>query len=171
MAQTAPTVTQLPGARTARASARFGAFVRRHRLAPYLLLVPALAGIVLVYLWPLVQMLLYLFQNYGLPQVTGAAPVQWVGFGNFSSTFADSEFWLSLRITVIFAAVVVPLTLVVGTLVGLLLNRLGPKMSGFVAITALLAWATPPVAGSVLFYWLFNPDGGLGHWTLSKMPH
>jgi N,N'-diacetylchitobiose transport system permease protein len=36
---------------------------------------------------------------------------------------------------------------------------------------ALLAWATPPVSGSVLFYWLFNPDGGLVDWTLSKMPH
>jgi ABC-type sugar transport system permease subunit len=171
MAETAPTVTQLPGAGTARASARFGAFVRRHRLAPYLLLVPALAGIVLIYLWPLVQMALYSFQNYGLPQITGAAPVQWVGFGNFTATFSDPEFWLSLRITVIFAAVVVPLTLVTGTLVGLLLNRLGTKMSAFVSTAALLAWATPPVSGSVLFYWLFNPDGGLVDWALSKMPH
>jgi N,N'-diacetylchitobiose transport system permease protein len=66
---------------------------------------------------------------------------------------------------------VVPLTLVVGTLIGLLLNRLGPKMSVFVSGAALLAWATPPVAGSVLFYWLFNPDGGLVDWTLSKLPH
>jgi ABC-type sugar transport system permease subunit len=171
MAETAPTVTQLPGAGAARASARFGAFVRRHRLAPYLLLVPALAGIVLIYLWPLAQMALYSFQNYGLPQITGAAPVQWVGFGNFTATFSDPEFWLSLRITVIFAAVVVPLTLVTGTLVGLLLNRLGTRMSAFVSTAALLAWATPPVSGSVLFYWLFNPDGGLVDWALSKMPH
>jgi N,N'-diacetylchitobiose transport system permease protein len=151
--------------------ARWGAFVRRHRIAPYLLLVPALAGIALVYFWPLGQLVLYSFQNYGLPQVTGAAPVQWVGFSNFTATFADPEFWLSLRITVIFAAVVVPLTLVSGTLVGLLLHRLGRKMSAFVSAAALLAWATPPVAGSVLFYWLFNPDGGLVDWTLSKLPH
>ena len=166
----AETAAALPGAE-ARASARFAGFVRRHRLAPYLLLLPALAGIALVYLWPLAQVVLQAFQNFGLPQITGAAPTQWVGFGNFSSTFADPEFWLSLRITVVFAGVVVPLTLVTGTLVGLLLNRLGRRMSAFVSTAALLAWATPPVSASVLFYWLFNPDGGLVDWTLSKMPH
>jgi ABC-type sugar transport system permease subunit len=173
----ADTAVQLSGAgarvagRRGDRGARWGTFVRRHRIAPYLMLVPALAGIALVYFWPLAKMALYSFQNYGLPQVTGAAPVQWVGFGNFTATFADAEFWLSLRITVIFAAVVVPLSLVTGTLVGLLLNRLGAKMSAFVSGAALLAWATPPVSGSVLFYWLFNPDGGLVDWTLSRMPH
>ncbi|HEX9623385.1 MAG TPA: sugar ABC transporter permease, partial [Streptosporangiaceae bacterium] len=147
------------------------AFVRRHRLAPYLLLAPALAGIAVVLLWPLAQVVVYSFQNYGLPQITGAEPTQWVGLGNFTTTFADSEFWLSLRITVLFAAVVVPLTLLAGTLVGLLLNRLGKKMSAFVSTAALLAWATPPVSASVLFYWLFNPDGGLVDWSLARMPH
>ncbi len=147
------------------------AFVRRHRLAPYLLLAPALAGIAVVLLWPLAQVVVYSFQNYGLPQITGAEPTQWVGLRNFTTTFADSEFWLSLRITVLFAAVVVPLTLLAGTLVGLLLNRLGKKMSAFVSTAALLAWATPPVSASVLFYWLFSPDGGLVDWTLSKLPH
>ena len=166
----AETAAALPGAE-ARASARFAGFVRRRRLAPYLLLLPALAGIALVYFWPLAQVALYSFQNFGLPQITGAAPTQWVGFGNFTSTFADPEFWLSLRITVVFAAVVVPLTLVTGTLVGLLLNRLGRRMSAFVSTAALLAWATPPVSASVLFYWLFNPDGGLVDWALGKMPH
>ena len=150
---------------------RAGAFIRRHRLAPYLLLAPALAGIALVLLWPLAQVLIFSFQDYGLPQITGAAPTHWVGSANFSATFADPQFWLSLRITVLFAAVAVPLTLVVGVGVGLLLNRLGKKMAAFVSTAALLAWATPPVSASVLFYWLFNPDGGLVDWTLSKLPH
>jgi ABC-type sugar transport system permease subunit len=146
-------------------------FVRRHKLAPYLLLAPALIGIGLVLLWPLAQVVGYSFQNFGLPQLTGALPTQWVGFANFTQTFADSEFWLSLRITVLFAVVAVPVTLVVGTLVGLLLNQLGRKMAAFVSTTALLAWSVPPVSASVLFYWLFNPDGGLVDWTLSKLPH
>lgn len=167
----------LPGSRTGRPGglgplrSRLGTFVRRHKLAPYLLLLPALAGIALVLLWPLVQMVLFAFQTYGLPQITGAMPIQWVGFGNFTTTFHDPEFWLSLRNTVYFALVVVPSTLIVGTIVGLMLNRLGKKMSIFVSTAALLAWAMPPVAASVLFYWLFNPDGGLVDWTLSKTPH
>ncbi|HEY1619260.1 MAG TPA: sugar ABC transporter permease [Streptosporangiaceae bacterium] len=153
------------------ARVRLATFVRRHKLAPYLLLAPALAGIALVLLWPLAQMVMFSFQNYGLPQLTGVMPIQWIGLGNFTATFADPEFWVSLRNTVAFAVVVVPLTLITGTSIGLLLNRLGRKMSAFVAGAALLAWATPPTAGAVLFYWLFNPDGGLVDWGLSKMPH
>src|SRR5215475_9633265 len=150
---------------------RISSFMRRHKLAPYLLLLPALIGIALVVLWPLVQMVIYSFQNYGLPQVTGALPTQWVGFANFTATFRDPVFWLSLRNSVLFAAVAVPVSLVIGTIVGLMLNRLGKKMSVFVSTAALLAWATPPVSAAVLFYWMFNPDGGLVDWALSKMPH
>lgn len=150
---------------------RLGTFVRRHKLAPYLLLAPALAGIALVLLWPLVQVVIFSFQNYSLMQITGAAPTQWVGLANFTATFRDPEFWLSLRTTVIVAAVIVPLTLIVGTIVGLLLNRLGKKMSVFVSTAALMAWATPPISSAVLFYWLVSPDGGVVDWALSKLPH
>src|SRR6516165_11881120 len=124
-------------------------FVRRHHLTPYVLLLPSAVAIGLLLFWPTVQIAEFSFQNYGLPQVAGAAPAQWVGGANFSAILSDPEFWLSLRISLIFAAVVVPLTLLTGTLVGLLLNWLGPKMSAFVSSTAMLAWATPAVSASV----------------------
>ena len=98
------------------------------------------------------------------------APTQWVGGANFSAILSDPEFWLSLRISLIFAAVVVPLTLLTGTLVGLLLNRLGRKMSTFVSSAAMLAWATPAVSASVIFIWLADPDGGIVDWALTKLP-
>jgi ABC-type sugar transport system permease subunit len=150
---------------------RLGAFIRRHKLAPYLMLAPALAAIGLVILWPLVQMGIFSFQNYGIPQIDGSMPISWVGFANFTATFRDPEFWLSLRVSVFFAFVAVPGTLILGTVVGLLLNRLGKRMSMFVSTSALLAWATPTVTASVLFFWMFNPDGGLVDWALAKMPH
>src|SRR5436305_2478728 len=148
----APGSRDLPSTRQ-----RAGAFIRRHRLAPYALLLPSAVAIGLLLFWPTIQIAEFSFQNYGLPQVTGVAPTQWVGGANFSAILSDPEFWLSLRISLIFAAVVVPLTLLTGTLVGLLLNRLGPKMSTFVSSAAMLAWATPAVSASVIFIWLTDP--------------
>jgi ABC-type sugar transport system permease subunit len=172
--QVAETIQQPPavlGGRPGPMRTRISTFLRRRKLAPYLLLLPALIGIALVTLWPLVQMVIFSFQNYGLPQITGALATQWVGFANFTKTFHDTVFWLSLRNSVLFAVVAVPLTLVVGSIVGLLLNRLGKKMSLFISTAAMLAWATPPISGAVLFFWMFSPDGGVVDWGLSKMPH
>ena len=160
-----PGLRDVPGARQ-----RVAVFIRRRRLTPYALLLPSAIAIGLLLFWPTIQIAEFSLQNYGLPQVTGVAPTQWVGGANFSTILADPEFWLSLRISLIFAAVVVPLTLLTGTLVGLLLNRLGPKMAAFVSSAAMLAWATPAVSASVIFIWLSDPDGGIVDWALAKMP-
>jgi ABC-type sugar transport system permease subunit len=142
----------------------------RRRPAPYLLLLPSAVAIGLLLIWPTIQIARYSFQNYGLLQLRGVQPTSWVGFSNFTSIIGDPEFWLSLRISVIFAAVVVTLTLTVGTLVGLLLHRLGPRMAAFVSTSALLAWAMPAVSASVVFVWLFDPDGGIVDWLLGRVP-
>jgi ABC-type sugar transport system permease subunit len=159
----------LAGQYTARE--RAAALIRRRHLTPYLLLVPSVVAIGALVLWPAIQIGLFSFQDYGLPQVTGAAGTDWIGASNYTAILSDPEFWLSLRISLIFAAVVVPLTLLTGTLVGLLLNRLGRRMATFVSGAALLAWATPAVSASVIFVWLADPDGGVVDWTLSRLPH
>ena len=66
-----------------------------------------------------------------------------MGFTNYSHILHDPEFWLSLRLSVLSAAAMVPLTLIVGTLVGVLLSHLGRKMAAFVASVSVLAWAPP----------------------------
>jgi N,N'-diacetylchitobiose transport system permease protein len=144
--------------------------MRRRGLAPYLLLVPATLVIGGLILWPAVQIGLFSFQNYGLMQITGAEPAQWIGFANYSEILHDPEFWLSLKISVLFAVVVVPLTMIAGTLVGLLLSQLGRRMRTFVSTAAILAWATPAVSASVIFAWLVDPDGGVVDWALTKLP-
>jgi N,N'-diacetylchitobiose transport system permease protein len=164
-----PRTRGVPGGASLRAS--IAIWVRRHRVAPYLLLVPSLAMIGGLVLWPTVQIGTFSFQNYGLQQLVGTEPTQWIGFSNYSQIIHDPEFWLSLRLSVVSAAVMVPLTLLVGTLVGLLLSRLGRKMAAFVSSVAILAWATPAVSASVIFVWLATPDGGVADWLLTKLPH
>jgi ABC-type sugar transport system permease subunit len=149
---------------------RAGAWIRKRGAAPYLLLLPATAVIGALILWPAVQVGLFSFQSYGLMQISGVLPAQWIGWTNYSQILHDHEFWVSLKISLYFAVVVVPLTLIVGTLVGLLLERLGPKMRTFVSVSAILAWATPAVSASVIFAWLVSPDGGVVDWALEKLP-
>jgi N,N'-diacetylchitobiose transport system permease protein len=149
---------------------RLGIWIKKRGVGPYLLLLPATAIIGALILWPAIQVGLFSFQNYGLMQISGVQPAQWIGFSNYSQILHDPEFWRSLKTSVYFALVVVPLTLIVGTLVGLLLVRLGPKMRTFVSVSALLAWATPAVSASVIFAWLVDPDGGVVDWALAKLP-
>jgi ABC-type sugar transport systems, permease components len=59
-------------------------FIRRRRLTPYALLLPSAIAIGLLLFWPTIQIAEFSLQNYGLPQVTGVAPTQWVGGANFS---------------------------------------------------------------------------------------
>src|ERR1700721_1311994 len=150
---------------------RTARFVRRHRLAPYLLALPSLVVIGALVIWPTIQIGVFSFQNYGLPQLAGASPTQWVGVSNYTHILHDPEFWLSLRLSVISAAIMVPLTLVVGTLVGLLLSKLGRRMAAFVSSVSVLAWATPAGSARVIFVWLATPDGGVIDWSPSKLPH
>src|SRR3989442_10935671 len=100
-----PGLRDIPGARQ-----RAAVFIRRRRLTPYMLLLPSAVAIGLLLFWPTIQIAEFSLQNYGLPQVTGNAPTQWVGGANFSAIWSDPEFWLSLRVSRLLPAVVVPLT-------------------------------------------------------------
>jgi N,N'-diacetylchitobiose transport system permease protein len=134
------------------------------------LLLPALAGVGALILYPTIQIAVFSFQNVGVPQIAGVLPTQWVGLANYTTILTDPQFYVALRNSVIFAIVVVPLTLVVGTGVALLLNRLGRKMATFVSMVTMVAWATPTIAATVIFYWIFNSDGGIVDWALARLP-
>src|SRR5216110_2544703 len=70
-------------------AAGLGRLLRRRRLVPYLLLLPSVIAIGLVLVWPTLQIGLLSFQIYGLPQVTGAQPTQWVGLSNYAAILRD----------------------------------------------------------------------------------
>ncbi|MEV4574616.1 sugar ABC transporter permease [Nonomuraea jabiensis] len=137
---------------------------------PYVLLIPGLLVIGALLLWPLIQMVIISFQKVGLVQISGKKPATWVGLENFTKVFENDIFWSSLRNTVAFAVIAVPLTLILGTAVGVLLHRLGKKMSLFVIIGIMFAWAVPPVAQGVIWRWLFDAERGIVNWALNLLP-
>ncbi|MFI7151007.1 carbohydrate ABC transporter permease [Nonomuraea sp. NPDC050022] len=137
---------------------------------PYVLLIPGLLVIGALLLYPLFQVGIIAFQKVGLVQISGRKPATWVGWDNFTRIFDNEIFWSSLRNTLVFAVLAVSLTLIVGTAVGVLLNKLGRKMSTFVVVGIMFAWAVPPVAQGVIWKWLFDAEAGVINWALNLLP-
>ena len=53
---------------------------------------------------------------------------------------------------------------------GVLLNKLGKKMSTFVIVGIMFAWAVPPVAQGIIWSWLFDAEAGIINWALNLLP-
>ncbi|MEU2616188.1 sugar ABC transporter permease [Micromonospora sp. NPDC007271] len=144
---------------------------RRMDLLPYLLLLPCLAIIAVLLLWPLGQVVgMSFYKLDNVRQLRGDREWPWVGLANYAQILGDPFFRTVLRNTVLFAAANVVLTMILGTLVGLLLNRLGRKMATFVASCVMLAWATPALTGTIVWKWIFDDTSGLVTWLFNKLP-
>jgi N,N'-diacetylchitobiose transport system permease protein len=143
---------------------------RRSKLLPYLLLLPAVAALAIMLGYPLVRLVVLSLQKFGLRQQFGTPP-EWVGFANFSRIFSDSYFWTVLRRTIVFCAVNVALTVVLGVLVALLLNRLGKRMRLLVTTALILAWAVPALTATVVWQWMFDTQYGLVNWLIGQPNH
>ena len=127
---------------------------------PWLLLAPALVVLGGLLLYPLYRVVALSFQDFGLRElVTGET--EWIGPANYRELVADPLLWrVVLPNTVVFAIVNVALTVILGTLVELLLARLGPWMRGLVTSAIMVAWAIPAVTGTYVWVYLFDVRSG-----------
>ncbi|MFT7839364.1 sugar ABC transporter permease [Saccharothrix sp. BKS2] len=123
-------------------------------LAPALLVLVGLMG------YPIYQLVLISLYDYGQEQVSGGAALEFLGLGNYGALVADDRFWAVLGQTVGFAAVCVVGTLLVGAALAVLATRVRTWARTVLFLAALGAWATPAVAGSTI--WLFLFDANLG---------
>ena len=141
---------------------------RRGELLPYLLLIPA--GIVILALtgWPLLQLLIISFQEFGRAQIFGSPP-GWVWFENYTNVLTDPVFWQVLGRSILFALVNVATTMALGVLIALLMTRLNKGFKLLVSAGLLLAWAMPPITATVVWGWLFDTQSGVINYVLSTV--
>jgi N,N'-diacetylchitobiose transport system permease protein len=135
---------------------------------PYLLLLPAVAATLVLLVWPLIEMVVISLQNMNRRQLIQHL-TEWNGFDNYTNQLTSGEFWHTVGRSVAFTAVNVLLTMVGGTLVGLLLNRLGRKMRLLLSLGLVLAWAMPLVASTTVYTWLFDARYGVVNWFLDHL--
>ena len=88
----------------------------RYTIAPLTLISANVVLFGLFFAWPAVIGLMYSFTNY-----TGVGAYQYIGLANYTHLFGDSSFYASLERTLLYAALVVPLTFVFALLTANLL--------------------------------------------------
>jgi len=119
-----------------------------------LLLLPFLAGIVLLVFLPALIGLPLAFTSYN-----SLDPPEFTGLRNFRDLWNDRIFHLSLRNTLGFIAVAVPLRLLGALAIALLLAR-RVRGVGSMRAAVVLPTVVPDIAWALAWLWIFNPIYG-----------
>ncbi|MBQ1091963.1 carbohydrate ABC transporter permease [Streptomyces sp. B93] len=135
---------------------------RRGRASPwpYLLVAPAVLGMLYLLLYPLARAVVISFQDFRLRQLV-LGDARFVGLRNYRTLLTDPRFWEVVRRTFVFMAVNVVAIMVLSTLVALMVARLGRIGRTVVLSSLVLVWAVPVVAATTVFQWLFHSRFGI----------
>jgi multiple sugar transport system permease protein len=136
----------------------------RENLVGYLFILPGILGFLVFSLGPLIAALLMSFTDYNMIE-----KAQWVGLRNYSTALhTDPLFWPSIKRTIIFALLNVPIGIALSLAVAVLLNQ---RLRGTWLFRTLffLPSVVPTVAAVLFWVWLLNPDFGLMNYLLHQV--
>ncbi len=136
----------------------FGNSIRdREKRTGWLLVVPAVFVLLLVYAYPILRAFWLSLFTENL--ATELEPV-FNGLGNYSRMFGDGAFWQSIWNTAIFTSVSLAIELVLGMGIALVLDR-AFRGRGVVRTVAILPWALPTAIMALAWTWIFNDQYGV----------
>ncbi len=121
----------------------------------YGFILPVLVLFVTFRIWPTINGFLLSFQDYRL--MGGST---WLGLEHYRYLLQDDLFWHSLRVTLLYAAIAVPLTTALALGLALLINQ-AMRGIGFYRAIYFLPYVTSLVMVAVIWKWVYRNDGGL----------
>ncbi len=135
----------------------------REAVAAYAFISPWLIGFVGLTVGPMLASLVLSFTDYNLVTTNSTS---FVGGANYQEALFDDPLVVkSLRVTAYYATLAVALDLVVGLMLALLLNA-GYRGIGAIRTIYYLPAAVSGVAVSLLWLWIFQPNGGMANGIL-----
>jgi multiple sugar transport system permease protein len=151
---TRPTAVRVPGRRPA----------RRGRLLPWLLVAPLVAFIALLSIYPTAVTTVEAFFRVSPLD----PPTRFNGLANFRALFANSAITTSWVNTVLYAAVGVILSTVLGIAGAVTLKRRF-RFRGIILALVILPWALPAVDEAVIWNWMYDPNYGVVNSVLHSL--
>ncbi|EAW39048.1 carbohydrate ABC transporter permease [Lyngbya sp. PCC 8106] len=131
----------------------------------WLLILPALLVLALVFIYPIARAfwLSFFSENLG----TQLEPI-FSGFYNYYRLLGDGRFWQSLWNTSVFTVISITIELVLGMGIALVLNQ-SFRGRGFVRTSALIPWALPTAVMGLAWAWIFNGQYGVVNDLLQRL--
>jgi len=134
---------------------------QREALVGYLFLSPWILGFLIFLVGPMVASIYLSLTEYKVIK----APV-WIGLANYVRMFSDELFYHSMKVTVTYTALSVPLGIVAALGVAVLLNQ-RIVASGLFRTIFYLPSVISGVAVAIVFAWIFNFRFGILNYFLS----
>lgn len=127
----------------------------RRRISIWIMITPALLGLLIFFAYPLVANVYYSLTRYDM-----LTPPSWIGLRNYRYLFTqDPAIGTAVRNTLWLVAILVPVRVISAMAVAGLLTRV-KHGAGFWRTLFYLPALVPPVASTVAFVFLFNPGVG-----------
>lgn len=125
---------------------------------------PWLIGLMVFVIGPFVASVYLSFTNFDV-----VSPPKWVGAANYQTLLTDDPlFWKSLKVTLTYTAMAVPLAIVVGVGLAVLLSQ-RVRGQAFFRAAFFAPSVVPTVATAVVFMWILNPEIGLLNGLLKQV--
>jgi multiple sugar transport system permease protein len=155
LTSSAPEAGEAGGKRRRRTKVPRGRMAKKEERAAFLFASPWLLGVILFVVGPILASVALSLTNWNL--ITSP---RFVGLRNYRDMVGDHNFWQSVRVTLFYTVIAVPLYQVVGLALALLLNQRVRGMYLFRTILFLPA-VLSGVAVAALWVSLLNPDLGV----------
>ncbi len=134
-----------------------GSFERSKRRLAWLLLLPTLAVVAVVALYPLAQTI---YQSFTNARLASTQPTEFVGLENYQYLLKDSGFGKSIITTLVFTLITVGFEFVLGLAIALVINS-NFKGRGVIRAAMLVPWAIPTVIAAQMWKWMYNDVYGV----------
>ena len=130
---------------------------RRDNATAWWMLLPALVIVFGAIGYPLLRTLYLSFTDARLTAFR--ATPNWVWFENYTRALGNADFLASAARTAYFVVVNIGLELILGVLVGLLLNQ-SFRGRALVRVLLVVPLALPTVVNAIMWRWIYNPEFG-----------
>jgi ABC-type sugar transport system permease subunit len=134
------------------------------RLLPYLLVLPAVAIVFGMTIYPTVHVLRSSLTDWSLNRLG----IEFIGLQNYRWLFTDPQFWRTLKNTTIFSVGVLLFVLAFGLLLALALDERLPLRT-FFRSAVVMPWAITAVVTGLMWRWMMLPDIGILTYGLEQI--